>query len=132
MHGLGQIKNAEKSNEITAIPTVLEALLLRGCLVTVDAMGCQKSIATQIVRQRCDYALMVKNNQSTLAAAIEGLFETAERVGFQGITHTEASWIEKDHGRLERRRCVVIEDFKPDTRPPERLVGCQDDHPGGM
>lgn len=56
---------------------------------------------------------MVKNNQPTLAAAIESLFEAAERVGFQGITHTEAEWIEKDHGRLERRRCVVIEDLSP-------------------
>ena len=56
---------------------------------------------------------MVKNNQPTLAAAIESLFEAAERVGFQSITHTEAEWIEKDHGRLQRRRCVVIEDLSP-------------------
>ena len=110
---LGQIKTGEKSNEITAIPELLDALLLRGCLVTIDAMGCQKAIAARIVRQHCDYALMVKNNQPTLAAAIESLFEAAERVGFQGITHTEAEWIEKDHGRLERRRCVVIEDLSP-------------------
>jgi predicted transposase YbfD/YdcC len=108
---LGQIKTAEKSNEITAIPELLEALLLKGCLVTIDAMGCQKAIATQIVRQNCDYALMVKNNQPTLAAAIEGLFEAADRVDYQGIAHTEADWVEKDHGRIERRRCVVIEDL---------------------
>jgi predicted transposase YbfD/YdcC len=108
---LGQIKTGEKSNEITAIPELLEALLLKGCLVTIDAMGCQKAIATQIVRQNCDYALMVKNNQPTLAAAIEGLFEAADRVDYQGIAHTEADWVEKDHGRIERRRCVVIEDL---------------------
>jgi predicted transposase YbfD/YdcC len=108
---LGQIKTAEKSNEITAIPELLEALLLKGCLVTIDAMGCQKAIAAQIVRQDGDYALMVKNNQPTLAAAIEGLFETADRVGFQDMAHTAAEWVEKDHGRLERRRCVVIEDL---------------------
>jgi len=112
---LGQIKTAEKSNEITAIPELLDALLLKGCLVTIDAMGCQKAIAARIVRQHCDYALMVKNNQPTLAAAIEGLFEAADRVGYQGIAHTEADWVEKDHGRIERRRCVVIEDLSPIT-----------------
>ena len=110
---LGQIKTAEKSNEITAIPELLDALLLKGCLVTIDAMGCQKAIATQIVRQNGDYALMVKNNQPTLAAAIEGLFEAADRVGYRDIPHTEADWVEKDHGRIERRRCVVIEDLSP-------------------
>ncbi len=107
---LGQVKTAEKSNEITAIPELLEALLLKGCLVTIDALGCQKAIAAQIVRQECDYALMVKNNQPTLAAAIAGLFEPVERVDYQGISHTPAEWLEKDHGRLERRRCVVIEE----------------------
>ena len=108
---LGQIKTAEKSNEITAIPELLDALLLKGCLVTIDAMGCQKTIATRIVRHECDYVLMVKNNQPTLAAAIESLFEAADRVAYQDITHTEAEWLEKDHGRIERRRCVVIEDL---------------------
>jgi len=110
---LGQVKTAAKSNEITALPELLEALLLKGCLVTIDALGCQKAIATQIVRQECDYALMVKNNQPTLAAAIEGLFEAAERVDYHGIAHTQAEWLEKDHGRLERRRCVVIDDLSP-------------------
>jgi len=61
---LGQVKTAEKSNEITAIPELLDALLLKGCIVTIDAMGCQKAIAAKIVRQESDYALMVKNNQS--------------------------------------------------------------------
>ncbi len=110
---LGQVKTAEKSNEITAIPELLEALLLKGCLVKIDALGCQKAIAAQIVRQECDYALMVKNNQPTLAAAIEGLFEAAERVDYHGISHTAAEGLEIDHGRLERRCCVVIEDVSP-------------------
>ena len=56
---------------------------------------------------------MIKNNQPTLAAAVEGLFEAADRDGYQGVAHTEADWMEKDHGRLERRRCVVIEDLSP-------------------
>ena len=108
---LGQVKTAEKSNEITAIPELLDALLLKGCIVTIDAMGCQMAIATQIVQQESDYALMVKNNQPSLAAAIEGFFSAAEQAGYQGVPHTRAEWIEKDHGRIETRRCVVADDL---------------------
>lgn len=108
---LGQMKTAEKSNEITAIPELLDALLLKGCIVTIDAMGCQKAIAAKIVQQDCDYALMVKNNQPGLAAAIEGFFSTADRTGYEGVSHTRAEWIEKDHGRIETRRCVVTDDL---------------------
>ena len=108
---LGQVKTAEKSNEITAIPDLLDALLLKGCIVTIDAMGCQKAIAAKIVQQESDYALMVKNNQPGLAAAIEGFFNAAERVGYQGIPHTRAEWVEKGHGRIETRRCVVTGDL---------------------
>lgn len=109
---LGQVKTAEKSNEITAIPELLDALLLKGCLVTIDAMGCQKAIAAKITQQDCDYALLVKNNQPGLAAAIEGIFEAAARVGYAGVSHTRAEWLEKDHGRLETRRCTVIDDLR--------------------
>jgi predicted transposase YbfD/YdcC len=108
---LGQVKTAEKSNEITAIPELLDALLLKGCIVTIDAMGCQKTIAAKIVQQESDYALMVKNNQPGLAAAIDGFFVEAERNGWQDIKHTRAEWIEKDHGRMETRRCVVTDDL---------------------
>lgn len=108
---LGQVKTAEKSNEITAIPELLEALLLKGCLVTIDAMGCQKAIAAKIIAQQSDYALLVKNNQPGLAAAIESFFDTAARTGYQGISHTHAEWIDKDHGRIETRRCVVSDDL---------------------
>jgi predicted transposase YbfD/YdcC len=108
---LGQVKTAEKSNEITAIPELLDALLLKGCIVTIDAMGCQKAIAAKIVEQESDYALMVKNNQPGLAAAIEGFFSTAEQTSYQGVPHTRAEWIEKDHGRIETRRCVVTDDL---------------------
>ena len=108
---LGQVKTAEKSNEITAIPELLDALLLKGCLVTIDAMGCQKAIAAKIVAQECDYALMAKNNRPALAAAIEGFFEAAEQA-CQGVAHTQAQWIEKDHGRIETRRCVATDDLR--------------------
>jgi predicted transposase YbfD/YdcC len=104
---LGQVKTAEKSNEITAIPELLDALLLRGCLVTIDAMGCQKAIALKILEREADYALMVKNNQPALAAAVEGFFEAAERSGFEGVAHTRAEWVDGGHGRIETRRCVA-------------------------
>jgi predicted transposase YbfD/YdcC len=108
---LGQVKTAEKSNEITAIPELLETLLLKGCIVTIDAMGCQKAIAAKIIQQESDYALLVKNNQPGLAAAIEGFFAAAARTGYQGVAHTRAEWIDKDHGRIETRRCVVSDDL---------------------
>lgn len=108
---LGQVKTAEKSNEITAIPELLDALLLKGCLVTIDAMGGQKAIAAKIIQQESDYLLMVKNNQPTLAAAIEGGFESARATGYQHLAHTTAEWVEKDHGRIETRRCVVTPDL---------------------
>jgi predicted transposase YbfD/YdcC len=120
---LGQVKTAEKSNEITAIPELLDALLLKGCLVTIDAMGCQTAIAAQIIRQASDYALLVKNHQPSLAAAIEGVFEAAEPGGYQGVSHTRAEWIEKDHGRIETRRCTVIDDL---SGMMDRLKGWSD------
>ena len=108
---LGQVKTAEKSNEITAIPELLDALLLKGCRVTIDAMGCQKAIAAKIIQQACDYALLVKNNQPGLAAAIEATFEAAVRGGDDGVALTRAEWVEKDHGRIETRRCRVTDDL---------------------
>ena len=97
---LGQVKTAEKSNEIKAIPELLDALLLKGCLVTIDAMGCQKAIALKILEREADYALMVKNNQPAPAAAAEGFFGA----GFEDVAHTRAEWVEKGQGRIETRR----------------------------
>ena len=74
---------------------MLDTLLLKGCLVTIDAMGYQKAIAAKIVARECDYALMVKNNQPSLAAAMEGFFDAAEQAGYQGVAHTHARWVEK-------------------------------------
>jgi predicted transposase YbfD/YdcC len=84
------VKTSEKSNEITAIPELLDALLLQGGLVTIDAMGGQKAIAAKIIEREADDRLMVKNNQPTLAAAVEDFFEAAERDGFDGVAHTQA------------------------------------------
>ena len=81
---LGQIKTDEKSNEITAIPELLQRLDLHGCIVTIDAMGCQRAIAEQIIDQKADYLLALKGIQSGLLEAVESVFEQADRVEYQG------------------------------------------------
>ena len=103
---LGQVKTEEKSNEITAIPRLLELLHLSGCLVTIDAMGCQKEIAQKIVESNADYMLAVKDNQPKLAAAIDAVFETAlADPTFAAGCHETRN---KGHGRIEVRRCWTL------------------------
>lgn len=107
---LGQVRTAEKSNEITAIPELLEALELKGAIVTIDAMGCQRDIAQRIVQAGADYVLAVKENQPTLHRRISNAFESIERIpkAYQGENDSaEYREVEKDHGRIETRRCVV-------------------------
>ncbi|MFL9989737.1 ISAs1 family transposase, partial [Paraburkholderia sediminicola] len=107
---LGQVRTADKSNEITAIPELLEALQLKGAIVTIDAMGCQRDIARRIVEAGADYVLAVKENQPTLHRRIREAFEAIERIPqrYRGendpASHCE---VEKDHGRIETRRRVV-------------------------
>ena len=103
---LGQVKTAAKSNEITAIPQLLELLDLRGCLVTIDAMGCQKAIARQIVVGEADYLLAVKSNQGQLYANLQDAFRCAEEWDPLGRCRE----VSKGHGRLEVRECRVIAD----------------------
>jgi predicted transposase YbfD/YdcC len=101
---LGQVKTEEKSNEITAIPNLLELLVLEGAIVTIDAMGCQTVIAEKIVEQQADYVLAVKENQAHLLDDIQEAFEqTAKPQSF--------STIEKSHGRIEKRTCKLITDM---------------------
>ena len=107
---LGQQKVDEKSNEITAIPKLLKLLNLEGCLVTIDAMGCQTEIAKQIVAQGGDYLLAVKENQGHLHEDISFLFESAHRHEFKGIDSDYASDLSYGHGRVERRECWLIDD----------------------
>ena len=92
----GQVKINEKSNEITAIPTLLEMLELKGCIVTIDAMGCQKEIAKQITDAEADYVFGLKGNQSSLHDDVRLYFET-ERATQKMVTH------DKGHGRIETR-----------------------------
>lgn len=107
---LGQVKVEGNSNEITAIPELLELLVLRGCGVTLDAMGCQKQIAQTIRARQADYVLRVKANQGQLYRDIAEWFVYAEQVGFQGMEHSHHQTVNKDHGRIEVRDCWVVAD----------------------
>ena len=104
---LGQTKVAEKSNEITAIPELLALLDVSGCIVTIDAMGCQKEIARLIIEDSGDYVLALKENQGQLYQEVKELFEDEDLVTEVGDFHET---VNKGHGRLERRRCSSIAD----------------------
>lgn len=104
---LGQIKTDEKSNEITAIPEWLKCLELKGCLVTIDAMGCQKNIAKEIVSPEADYLLAVKDNQPTLHQSIQNYFIEANEANFEGYNIDFAETYDKGHVCQESRRCWV-------------------------
>lgn len=105
---LGQVATEEKSNEITAIPRLLALLDLHGALVTIDAMGCQKDIAQQIVDGGGDYALTVKGNQEHLQEDILACFIHAYDNDLQGIQYDKYEAEENGHGRHEKRVCEVI------------------------
>jgi predicted transposase YbfD/YdcC len=101
---LGQRKVDEKSNEITAIPKLLAALELTGTVVTIDAMGCQREIAKQIIAQKADYVLAVKGNQGLLAEQVRDSFLLL-------ASDAVAEDVDCGHGRVEQRRCSVIADL---------------------
>jgi len=105
---LGQIKVNDKSNEITAIPELLSLLELAGCIVTIDAMGCQTAIAARIVEKDADYVLAVKDNQENLHQDIQELFAYAAETAFADCDY--AKTINKGHGRLEIRQCWTLSD----------------------
>ncbi len=107
---LAQTAVANKANEIVAIPELLRALAVTGCLVTLDAMGCQRAIAQQILDQGGDYVLALKDNQPTLTADVQECFAQAERTGFAEVAHDADTDVAKGHGRLEIRRRWVITD----------------------
>jgi predicted transposase YbfD/YdcC len=105
---LGQIKTDAKSNEITAIPKLLDLLDIKGSTITIDAMGCQKDIAQKILDGGADYILALKGNQKKTLDFVQGLFIDGLQNNFQGLTYTEYETIEKDHGRIERRHIYSI------------------------
>ena len=102
---LGQTATAEKSNEKTAIPTLLNTLALEGCVVTIDAMGTQPGIARAIRERGAHYVLAVKDNQPTLAESMREFFDQFQAAPAQRTPHSFFESIEKNHGRLEHRRC---------------------------
>jgi predicted transposase YbfD/YdcC len=102
---LGQVKVDDKSNEITAIPELLDQLDIEGDTVTIDSMGCQKEIAQKIIGCQADYVLAVKGNQPNLEAQIEQSFQLEKPA-------ETFETIEKGHGRIETRRCSLIRDLK--------------------
>jgi predicted transposase YbfD/YdcC len=112
---LGQFKVADKSNEITALPHLLRVLELAGCIVTVDAMGCQKTVAKEIIEADADYVLALKGNQETVRAEVKTYLDdaivqqaAAPRRNANAPEASELAYtqtVEKDHGRLEIRRC---------------------------
>lgn len=107
---LGQVAVADKCNEITAIPELLYLLDLKGCLVTIDAMGCQKEFATQIVAQEGDYLLATKQNQPHLHEDIVHLFELGHATNFKNLAVGYSSIENRAHGRQERRQCWTLND----------------------
>jgi predicted transposase YbfD/YdcC len=107
---LGQVATAEKSNEITAIPELLELLDLHGAIVTIDAMGCQKAIASKIVERGGDYVLTAKDNQPNLLEDIQATLEKAMLNDFEGVRFDQHSTTDKGHGRVENRHYTILID----------------------
>ena len=109
---LGQVKVDDKSNEITAIPELLSLLKLNGCLVTIDAMGCQRDIAQNILDAGGDYLLAVKDNQQTLVEDVEQEFKHAQADGFAHMDHLYREVVDKGHGRIEKRQYWYTHDVQ--------------------
>ncbi len=108
---LGQVKVDDKSNEITAIPRLLRVLALKGSIVTIDAMGCQKEIVEAIVEQGADYAIALKKNQGHLYEDVREIFAYAQETHFAGLTHSYDKTVNGDHGRIEIRECWTLSDL---------------------
>ena len=109
---LGQEAVSEKSNEITAIPRLLDRLVLEGTIVTIDAMGTQKKIAEKIIERKADYVLSVKDNQPSLAEAVERFFRIQEKDRWRSYSHRFCEDVDAGHGRIETRRLWVCDDVE--------------------
>jgi predicted transposase YbfD/YdcC len=109
---LGQRKVDEKSNEITAIPALLKLLVLKGCIVTIDALGCQTEIVELITDQDGDYVISLKGNQGTLHQDVQDLFAYAQEINYRQVAHAVHQTVDGNHGRIEIRRYTTI--FEPE------------------
>jgi predicted transposase YbfD/YdcC len=107
---LGQVKVDDKSNEITAIPELLKVLDVSGCIITIDAIGCQKDIAEAIIDQEAEYVLALKENHGRLYEDVVKLFDDLEASAFKAYRYSQDQTVNKNHGRLETRTCYVIAD----------------------
>ena len=108
---LGQEHTRGKGNEIPAIKALLDTLALKGCIVTIDAIGCQTEIAQKILDRGGDYLLVVKDNQKDLADALRGFFADGKTRGFGSLPVNRHQSIEKDHGRIETRQAIWVSDL---------------------
>jgi predicted transposase YbfD/YdcC len=109
---LGQLKVEEKSNEITAIPKLIQMLDVAGATVTIDAMGCQKEIAKVITDREADYVLALKENHPTLSGDVTRFFDEAKATAFADIAHAYHETVDGDHGRIETRRYWITSDIE--------------------
>ena len=108
---LGQAKVADKSNEITAIPQLLDLLTIKGSTITIDAMGCQREIAAKIIEKEADYVLALKGNQGTLREDVELFFTEQKACKYRDCSVDRHETIEKSHGRIETRIVTAIGDL---------------------
>lgn len=108
---LGQIKTEEKSNEITAIPQLLRTLDIQGCIVTIDAMGCQKRISGTIVEKGADYVFSLKGNQSNLHDDVKLYFQNQKNNDFKDVSFDYHETIDAEHGKIEIRKYWTVSDI---------------------
>ena len=109
---LGQVKVAEKSNEIVAIPKLLDLMEIEGAIVTIDAMGCQRDIAQKVIDKKADYVLALKGNQGTLRDDVDLFCAEQKANGFADTEISRAETVDGDHGRIETRTTTVIQDVE--------------------
>ena len=109
---MGQIAVAEKSNEIVAIPALLDMMAIEGAVVTIDAMGCQRHIAGKIIDSKADYIIALKGNQGTLHDDVKLLAAEQKVNGFKDVVISRHETVDGDHGRIETRSYTVFHDVE--------------------
>ncbi|QJB44752.1 ISAs1-like element ISAsp2 family transposase [Dolichospermum flos-aquae] len=122
---LGQCKVEEKSNKITAIPELIKVLDIAGCLVTIDAMGCQKEIVKSIAEKSGEYIIALKKNQGNLYKNVEEIFKEAISKGFEGFKYSEFHTKEDKHGREEIRHYLMLSDIEERIDTDKKWVNLQ-------
>ena len=108
---MGQVAVAEKSNEIIAIPALLDMMAIEGAVVTIDAMGCQRAIARKIKDKKADYIIALKANQTTLHADAKLFVAEQKAMGFKNTTISRHETVDGEHGRIETRKYTVLHDM---------------------